>query len=385
MSLKQLSLLILASMPLHLWADGEVGGSAAGLSLPSERVVTSTMARDEKSFALLQQRMNRLNSEKGIALDSYGMAKAQAWWDLANAEYRMNDRSDYVRAVLAEVDRLLVLMETDQPMDLSRIEPKPAQPLRADLWQAVADLKAAPAFACAAANTAQLEVMLAGAGHDYDELGWRHAVPRIARAERLLKLAKADLEDVICQPKPEPAPIIEPEVLPSPVAEPPVTIVQDSPQATPEPVLDPKPEIAPVAAPAKPMPEPIPQPEPSVVTYPDRVHFAFNSSLLSLRSQELLLPWVDLLRARPDLAVELVGHSDLQGQEASNEKLSAQRVQAVKEFFLAGGIALKRMQTQAQGMRSPTSLQAAENRRVELRLRGDTLGIRLTYQQQDLQ
>lgn len=368
MSLKRLSLLILASMPFGLWADGEVGGSAAGLSLPSERVVSSVMARDEKAFANLQQRMTRLNSEKGVAIESYALAKAQAWWDLANAEYRMNDRSDYVRAVLAEVERLLVLMETDQPADLTRIEPKPSKPLREDLWRAVAELKAASAFACAEANTARLEVMLAGAGHDQDELGWRHAVPRVAMAERLLKLAKVDLDDEACKPKPEPVPVPEPVITPvlepTLAAEPAPVIVQDSPVC---------------------VPLPAPASEPTVKVYADRVHFAFASDSLSLRSQELLMAWVELLRSQPDLAVDLIGHTDLQGMDGLNEKLSARRVLAVREFFMAAGISPKRLLTQAQGKRSPTSLQAAENRRVELRLRGDIPGIRLQRQQQDVQ
>ena len=356
MSLKRLSLLILASMPLALWADGEVGGSAAGLSLPSERVVGSVMARDEKAFANLQQRMSMLNSERGVAINSYALAKAQAWWDLANAEYRMNDRSDYVRAVLAEVERLLVLMESDKPADLTRVEPKPSKPLREDMWRAVAELKAASAFACAEANTARLEVMLAGAGHDYDELGWRHAVPRVAMAERLLKLAKVDLDDEACKPKPEPVPAPEPVITP--------VIVQDSPVC---------------------VPLPAPTPEPTVKVYADRVHFAFASDSLSVRSQELLIAWVELLRSQPDLAVDLIGHTDLQGMDGLNEKLSARRVLAVREFFMAAGISPKRLVTQAQGKRAPTSLQAAENRRVELRLRGDIPGIRLQRQQQDVQ
>jgi len=368
MSLKRLSLLILASMPLALWADGEVGGSAAGLSLPSERVVSSVMARDEKAFANLQQRMSLLNSERGVAINSYALAKAQAWWDLANAEYRMNDRSDYVRAVLAEVERLLVLMESDKPADLTRVEPKPSKPLREDMWRAVAELKAASAFACAEANTARLEVMLAGAGHDYDELGWRHAVPRVAMAERLLKLAKVDLDDEACKPKPEPVPV--PEIVAAPaeasttVAEPVPVIVQDSPVC---------------------VPLPAPAPEPTVKVYADRVHFAFASDVLSLRSQELLMAWIELLRSQPDLAVDLIGHTDMQGMDGLNEKLSARRVLAVREFFMAAGISPKRLLTQAQGKRAPTSLQAAENRRVELRLRGDIPGIRLQRQQQDVQ
>lgn len=387
MSLKRLSLLILVSIPSSLWADGEVGGSASGLSLPAERVVSSVMARDEKAFASLQQRIMRLNSEKGIAIESYGLAKAQAWWDLANAEYRMNDRSDYVRAVLAEVDRLLVLMETDQPMDLSRIEPKPTQPLRADLWQAVAELKAASAFACAEANTARLEVMLAGAGHDYDELGWRHAVPRVAMAERLLRQAKTDLGDAACQPKPEPEPVavIEPITEPSqvvaPAAESPIVIAQNDPALAPLPV---SPEPAPVSEPV-PDPVPDPVPEPIVKLYADRVHFAYASDALSLRTQELLMAWVELLRSHPEAEVDVIGHTDLQGLDGPNDKLSARRVLAVREFFMAAGISPKRLQAQAQGKRSPTSLQAAENRRVELRLRGDIPGIRLQRQQQDVQ
>lgn len=362
MSLKRLSLLIWASMPLALWADGEVGGSAAGLSLPSERVVSSVMARDEKTFANLQQRISLLNSERGVAINSYALAKAQAWWDLANAEYRMNDRSDYVRAVLAEVERLLVLMESDKPADLTRVEPKPSKPLREDMWRAVAELKAASAFACAEANTARLEVMLAGAGHDYDELGWRHALPRVAMAERLLKLAKNDLDDEACKPKPEPVP--EPVQSIEPVAELAPAIVQDSPVC---------------------VPLPAPTPEPTVKIFADRVHFAFASDSLSLRSQELLMAWIELLRSQPDLAVDLIGHTDMQGMDGLNEKLSARRVLAVREFFMAAGISPKRLLTQAQGKRAPTSLQAAENRRVELRLRGDIPGIRLQRQQQDVQ
>jgi OmpA-OmpF porin, OOP family len=77
-------------------------------------------------------------------------------------------------------------------------------------------------------------------------------------------------------------------------------------------------------------------------------------------------------RPIPDIAV--IGHTDTIGDMDNNDRLSAQRAEAVKGFLVGIGVPVERIQTSGRGEREllvPTANEVEEpkNRRVEINVR----------------
>lgn len=82
---------------------------------------------------------------------------------------------------------------------------------------------------------------------------------------------------------------------------------------------------------------------------------------------------VGMMRENEGMIIQLEGHTDYQGDAGENMKLSRHRVNAVKDYLVAKGIAKNRIHTKAFGGTKPLSRDntpAAHrmNRRVELRI-----------------
>jgi OmpA-OmpF porin, OOP family len=78
-----------------------------------------------------------------------------------------------------------------------------------------------------------------------------------------------------------------------------------------------------------------------------------------------------VLKAAPTLKIEVGGHTDNAGTPASNEKLSADRAQAVMAALVKRGVAASRLTAKGYGQNSPIADNRSEdgrakNRRVEL-------------------
>lgn len=81
----------------------------------------------------------------------------------------------------------------------------------------------------------------------------------------------------------------------------------------------------------------------------------------------------ELLGARPDLRVRLLGHTDSLGEAETNRRLSEARAEAVREGLIARGVAAERIQAEGLGEAEPIADNAsaagrARNRRVEIYL-----------------
>jgi OOP family OmpA-OmpF porin len=79
------------------------------------------------------------------------------------------------------------------------------------------------------------------------------------------------------------------------------------------------------------------------------------------------------LTSNPDARVAIEGHTDAQGDEASNLALSESRAEAVRDYLVSQGIAADRLETAGFGESRPiasndTAEGRAENRRIEFRL-----------------
>jgi OOP family OmpA-OmpF porin len=86
---------------------------------------------------------------------------------------------------------------------------------------------------------------------------------------------------------------------------------------------------------------------------------------------------VKFMQSQPDVVLEIVGHTDSQGPDAYNMTLSEGRARAVLTFLITKGIAAERVTSKGMGESQPVANNAtkegrAQNRRVELRIRGKT-------------
>jgi len=119
-----------------------------------------------------------------------------------------------------------------------------------------------------------------------------------------------------------------------------------------------------------PISEYIPEPEKPVVL--TGVHFEFNKSILTPDSKTILDKVAASLKERPDVKVEIAGHTDSKGSDAYNLKLSDRRAAAVREYLISKGVMAENLTSKGYGESQPiadnkTDEGRAKNRRVELR------------------
>ena len=119
-----------------------------------------------------------------------------------------------------------------------------------------------------------------------------------------------------------------------------------------------------------PISEYIPEPEKPVVL--TGVHFEFNKSILTPDSKTILDKVAASLKERPDVKVEIAGHTDSKGSDAYNLKLSDRRSAAVREYLISKGVMAENLTSKGYGESQPiadnkTDEGRAKNRRVELR------------------
>lgn len=119
-----------------------------------------------------------------------------------------------------------------------------------------------------------------------------------------------------------------------------------------------------------PISEYIPEPEKPVVL--TGVHFEFNKSILTPDSKTILDKVAASLIERPDVKVEIAGHTDSKGSDAYNLKLSNARADAVMQYLIGKGVKADNLTAKGYGESQPiadnkTDEGRAKNRRVELR------------------
>ena len=100
--------------------------------------------------------------------------------------------------------------------------------------------------------------------------------------------------------------------------------------------------------------------------------FEFDKSLVKRESFAELESIINILNSRPEMNISLKGHTDSQGSDTYNEKLSKNRVSAVREFLISNGIESKRIIIEALGEKVPVAENSSvagrkKNRRVEVR------------------
>lgn len=101
------------------------------------------------------------------------------------------------------------------------------------------------------------------------------------------------------------------------------------------------------------------------------LQFASASATLGAGAQGRLAPLAAFLAKQPDTKIQIAGHTDGQGSDASNMDLSARRAQSVGAYLISTGIAANRINSVGLGETAPTATNdtaagRAINRRVEV-------------------
>lgn len=288
----------------------------------------------------LQRRADKLAFDL-LDPNNYHLAKARAWLNLATSEYYEKDTSGALEAAIDQAKTLLDALENRQtgigptgigPAAINMDTPLQlpgSDAVRPDLLGKIAALKKHEKFSCGQRPSAEAEVYLLWAGHEFHEYGTSHAESYLRGVENLIYEAQVAIDNCVSAP----------------------AVVQAPP-------LD-------------------------KITLSGDALFAFNKATLNpealwrLDNLAVNIKQVDQLEE-----VVLVGHTDRYGNFEHNQKLSEQRAESIKQYLAGKGIPEDKIHTQGAGSSQPLvqcpdnqskTKQVAclqPNRRVEIILRG---------------
>lgn len=130
-------------------------------------------------------------------------------------------------------------------------------------------------------------------------------------------------------------------------------------------------------APVAVAPAPAPRPEPVMERVTLKAGALFDTGRADLKpaGQRELDELAARLKTMQGIdSVQITGHTDSQGQAASNQGLSERRAEAVKAYLVGKGVDGQRISTRGLGASSPVASNAtaegrARNRRVELEIK----------------
>jgi outer membrane protein OmpA-like peptidoglycan-associated protein len=107
-----------------------------------------------------------------------------------------------------------------------------------------------------------------------------------------------------------------------------------------------------------------------IVEFNNKILFAFDKSDLSSAAESNLNELKDVLTKYPDTNIEIQGHTDSDGTNAYNKRLSERRASAVAGYLREKGVPSNRIVTKGYGETAPkysndTEDGKSQNRRVE--------------------
>ncbi|WLG91658.1 OmpA family protein [Pseudomonas cucumis] len=119
--------------------------------------------------------------------------------------------------------------------------------------------------------------------------------------------------------------------------------------------------------------KPVEPPVSEVITLNGNVMFAYNQSELMPEARSELDSLMAKLQNTDVVSVKVVGHTDSQGSDAYNQKLSERRASSVAAYLLSQGLAPNKLTSEGRGESQPvadndTEEGRAQNRRVELHI-----------------
>ena len=153
--------------------------------------------------------------------------------------------------------------------------------------------------------------------------------------------------------------------------------VMAAPAPPPAPAPAAAPAPAPAAAPVAPPPPPPPPPAPvsEKVTFAADAFFDVDKSVLKPEGKAKLDDLVSKMGGINLEVIIAVGHTDSDGSDAYNQKLSVRRSESVKAYLVSKGIEKNRVYTEGKGEKQPvadnkTKEGKKKNRRVEIEVVG---------------
>jgi outer membrane protein OmpA-like peptidoglycan-associated protein len=206
---------------------------------------------------------------------------------------------------------------------------------------------AAGAKECAPCQYATAEAALAQADHELAEINPDAHSTHFVTAVKIIK--EKSLEALKLTPCPKPAP-------PPP----------------PPPPAPPKPEPPPPPPPPPAPPKPAPAPKPAPVF--DPVYFDPNKTNITPTAAKTLDRNGVILKENPNIKVEIGGHTDGQGAEKANQKISEKRALSAKKYIQDKfNIPDSRLVVKGYGTTKPiadnkTQEGRSKNRRVEFKI-----------------
>lgn len=105
----------------------------------------------------------------------------------------------------------------------------------------------------------------------------------------------------------------------------------------------------------------------------ENIFFEFDKSILLPQSYVELHNLINLLERKPNMKIEISGHTDNKGKDKYNMELSLNRAKAVYDYLLLAGIDKKRLKYKGYGATKPiadnkTDEGRSKNRRVEFKI-----------------
>lgn len=110
-----------------------------------------------------------------------------------------------------------------------------------------------------------------------------------------------------------------------------------------------------------------------ILTMPDAITFSTGQSVIQPQFYGALDSLANTLKQYADTRIQVAGHTDNVGSDASNMQLSQQRANSVRSYLASVGVAAQRMQAIGYGESRPvadngTDYGRSKNRRVEITL-----------------
>jgi len=105
----------------------------------------------------------------------------------------------------------------------------------------------------------------------------------------------------------------------------------------------------------------------------DDIYFEHSSADLKIDSEPVLDRLSNLLKDRPEIRIEIHGHTDDTGTPTQNQALSEARARAVIVSLIVRGISAERLSSKGFGESKPvvtnkTEAGRSQNRRVEIKI-----------------
>lgn len=100
----------------------------------------------------------------------------------------------------------------------------------------------------------------------------------------------------------------------------------------------------------------VPAPKVDTVVVMDNIYFEFNKATLLEESHAAIDHQIlEMLNKYPTMVIEIGGHTDSQGKDDYNMKLSQARAESVKQYLIGKGIAAERMEAKGYGETKPVA------------------------------